>query len=152
MKPSPGYADDRGDRRSQEYIEEGAMQSDAFRAAVEALDLDATVATLAQTIVFRSPVRDEPLRGRDAVRPLFAILLGTFEDLRFLESFVSAEGGELLHFQWRLGDRQVEGVDMLHFDKNGLIDDYAVMIRPLSALVAMRDAVFSQLSTEDRSE
>lgn len=128
------------------------MQCDAFREAVEALDLDATVATFAQTIVLRSPVRDEPLRGLEAVRPLFAILLRTFQDLRFLESFASADGGELLHFQWRLGDRQVEGVDMMHFDKDGLIDDYAVMIRPLSALEAMRDAVFSQLSNEAGSK
>jgi hypothetical protein len=34
---------------------------------------------------------------------------------------------------------------MMHFDEDGLIDDYAVMIRPLSALEAMRDAVFARL-------
>jgi len=124
------------------------MRCDAFRAAVEALDLDATVATFAPTIVLRSPVRDEPLHGVAMVRPLFAILLRTFEDLQFLESFTSVDGGELLHFRWRLGDRQVEGVDMMHFDVNGLIDDYAVMIRPLSALMAMRDSVFAQLPIE----
>jgi ketosteroid isomerase-like protein len=65
------------------------MQCDAFRKAVEALDLEATLATLAPTIVLRSPVRDEPLRGKEAVRPLFAILLQTFKELRFLESFTS---------------------------------------------------------------
>jgi hypothetical protein len=124
------------------------VQSDAFREAVEALDLDATMATFAPAVVLRSPVRDEPLRGRDAVRPLFEILMRTFEDLRFIESFTSPEGGELLHFRWRLGDREVEGVDMMHFDASGLIEDYAVMIRPLSALEAMRDAVFSQLKPE----
>jgi hypothetical protein len=124
------------------------MQCDAFRAAVEALDLEATLATFAPAIVLRSPVRDEPLRGKEEVGPLFAILLQTFKDLRFLESFASAEGGELLHFQWRLGDRKVEGVDMVHFDANGLIDDYCVMIRPLSALEAMRDSVFSRLPVD----
>jgi hypothetical protein len=121
------------------------MRCDAFRQAVEKLDLDATMATFAPTIVLRSPVRDEPLRGKEAVKKLFAILLRTFEDLRFLESFTSGDGGELLYFQWRLGDRQIEGVDLMHFDDDGLIDDYAVMIRPLSALEAMRDAVFAQL-------
>jgi hypothetical protein len=124
------------------------MQCDAFREAVETLDLEATLATFAPTIALRSPVRDEPLRGKEEVGPLFAILLQTFKDLRFLESFTSAEGGELLHFQWRLGDRMVEGVDMMHFDANGLIDEYCVMIRPLSALEAMRDAVFSRLPVD----
>jgi len=121
------------------------VQCDAFRAAVEARDLEATLATFAPGIVLRSPVKDEPLRGKEAVGSLFAILLRTFQELRFLESFTSVDGGELLHFQWRLGGGIVEGVDMMHFDDDGLIDDYAVMIRPLSALHAMRDAVFAQL-------
>jgi hypothetical protein len=44
------------------------MRCDAFRVAVEARDLDATIASLSPTVVLRSPVRDEPLRGRQAVR------------------------------------------------------------------------------------
>jgi hypothetical protein len=39
----------------------------------------------------------------------------------------------------------VEGIDLLHFDDDGLIDEYTVMVRPLSALVGLRDAVWSQL-------
>ncbi len=121
------------------------MRSDAFRAAVQALDLDATIATLSPSVVLRGPVGDEPLEGRAAVGRLFAILLRTFEDLRFVESYQSTEGGEVLHLVWRLEDHEVERVDMLHFDANGLVEDYRVMIRPLSAVVALRDAVFSQL-------
>jgi len=76
----------------------------------------------------------------------------TFEELRFLEAFASVGSGEILHFQWQLGDRKVEGIDIMHFDKSGLIDNYAVMITPLSALEAMRDAVFSRLPTEPVGE
>jgi len=36
------------------------MKCDTFRRAVEAFDLDATVATFSPSIVLRSPVRDEP--------------------------------------------------------------------------------------------
>jgi hypothetical protein len=124
---------------------EGDMKCDTFRRAVEALDLDATVATFSQSIVLRSPVRDEPLEGREAVGGLFAILFRVFEDLRFVGSYSSSDGAELLHFLWSLGDREGEGVDMLRFDKDGLIEDYRVMVRPLSAVVALRDAAFSQL-------
>ncbi len=121
------------------------MQCDAFRNAVEAGDLDAMIATLSPSIVLRGPVRDEPLEGREAVGRLFAILFNVFEDLRFVGSYASTDGAELLHFLWRLGGREVEGVDMLRFDANGLIEDYRVMIRPLSAVLALRDAVFSQI-------
>jgi SnoaL-like domain len=121
------------------------MKSDTFRKAVEALDLDATVATFSPSIVLRSPVRDEPLEGRQAVGRLFAILLQVFEDLRFVGSYTSNDGAEVLHFLGRLGDTEGEGVDMMRFDDDGLIEDYRVMVRPLSAVVALRDAAFSQL-------
>ena len=41
--------------------------------------------------------------------------------------------------------KEGEGVDMMRFDEDGLIEDYRVMVRPLSAVVALRDAAFSQL-------
>jgi SnoaL-like domain len=121
------------------------MKCDTFRRAVEALDLDATVATFSPSIVLRSPVRDEPLEGRQTVGRLFAILFRVFEDLRFVGSYTSSDGAEVLHFLWRLGDTEGEGVDMMRFDRDGLIQDYRVMVRPLSAVVALRDAAFSQL-------
>jgi hypothetical protein len=112
------------------------------------LDLDATIATFSPSIVLRSPVRDEPLEGREAVARLFAILFQVFEGLRFVGSFSSADGVEILHFRWRLGETEGEGVDMMGFDQHGLIEDYRVMVRPLSAVVALRDAAFSQLPKE----
>jgi hypothetical protein len=124
------------------------MRCDAFRQAAEALDVEATMAALSSAVVLRSPVRDEPLRGRDAVTRLFTILFGAFNDLRFIEAYASEDGGELLHFTWRIGEQEAEGVDMMHFDEAGLIDDYRVMVRPLSALIALRDTVFSQLPGE----
>jgi hypothetical protein len=45
------------------------MKCDTFRRAVEALDLDATVATFSPSIVLRSPVLDESLEGRQACSP-----------------------------------------------------------------------------------
>ena len=122
------------------------MQSDAFRNAVEASDLEATLAQMSESIVLHSPVRPEPLEGKEAVGKLFAILLDTFRDLRFVGTYASAEGAEILHFRWRLGEQEVEGIDMMHFDGQGLLEDYTVMIRPLPAVIGLRDAVWSQLS------
>jgi hypothetical protein len=51
----------------------------------------------------------------------------------------------VMHFRWRLGDQEVEGVDMMHFDAEGLLEEYTVMVRPLPAVLGLRDAVFSQL-------
>lgn len=122
------------------------MKSDAFRNAVNALDLAAFLATLSPSVVLRTPVAAEPLIGKDAIGTLFAILFRTFDDLRFVGEFTSSDrDAEVLHFTWRIGEEDAEGIDMLAFDAAGLVERYTVMVRPLSAVVALRDAVWPQL-------
>ena len=122
------------------------MSAEAFRKAVESFDLDAALACLAPDIVFHSPVTFKPFEGRDAVAVLFGILFRTFEDFRYVGEYASADGsGEVLHFKTRLGDREVEGIDMIHTREDGLIDEFTVMVRPLSAALALRDTVGAEL-------
>ncbi|MGH2727544.1 MAG: nuclear transport factor 2 family protein [Actinomycetota bacterium] len=120
------------------------MSADAFRKAVESFDLDAALACLAPDIVFHSPVTFKPFEGRDAVAVLFGILFKTFEDFRYVGEYASDDGA-VLHFRTRIGDRRVEGIDMIHTRDDGLIDEFTVMVRPLSAATALRDAVGAQL-------
>ncbi|HXJ64746.1 MAG TPA: nuclear transport factor 2 family protein [Actinomycetota bacterium] len=116
----------------------------AFRTAVEAGDLEALVATLAPDVVFHSPVTFRPFQGKDSVAALFAILLATFEDFRYVGRF-EGDGGTVLHFRTRVGDREVEGIDMIRTNAEGLIDDFTVMVRPLSAVLALRDSIGARL-------
>lgn len=120
------------------------MSADAFRKAVESFDLEAALECLAPDIVFHSPVTFKPFEGRDAVAVLFGILFKTFEDFRYVGEYSSGEGA-VLHFQTRIGDRQVEGIDMFHVREDGLIDEFTVMVRPLSAAMALRDTVGAEL-------
>lgn len=122
------------------------MGADAFRKAVSSADLDAAVACLAPSVIFHSPVTFKPFEGRDAVRMLFTVLFRTFEDFRYVNEFAAPDGSHVLHFRTRVGDRDVEGIDMLHFDDDGLIDEFTVMVRPLSAMTALRDAVGAGLA------
>jgi hypothetical protein len=122
------------------------MRSDAFRKAVEAMDLESALAQLAPNVVLHSPVTFKPFDGKEAVTALFTILFRTFEDFRYVDAYTSDAGKEILHFRTRVGDRDVEGIDMVGFDADGLIDDFTVMVRPLSAAMALRDAVGAQLA------
>ena len=115
-----------------------------FRKAVEAGDLDGAVATLAPDVVLHSPVTFRPFEGKEAVALLFSILIRTFEDFRYVGEF-EGDGDAVLHFRTRVGDREVEGIDMIHTNAEGLIDDFTVMVRPLSAALALRDSIGSQL-------
>jgi SnoaL-like domain len=115
-----------------------------FRTAVEAGDLDAAIATLAPDVVLHSPVTFHPFRGKESVGALFSILFSTFQDFRYVAEF-EGEEGTVLRFRTRVGDREVEGIDMIHTNADGLIDDFTVMVRPLSAVLALRDSIGAQL-------
>jgi len=121
------------------------MQHDRFRKAVEATDLDAALDCMTPGIVLHSPVTFKPFEGRDAVALLFGILFETFEDFRYVGEYVADDGAAVLHFRARVGDRDVEGIDLMRFDDGGLIDDFTVFVRPYSAVVALRDSVGARL-------
>ena len=117
----------------------------AFRAAVEAGDHAGMVAALAPEAVLHSPVTFKPFEGREAVSRLFAILLETFEDFSYTDEF-EADGRAALVFRARIGDREVEGLDLFRFDDDGLIADLTVMVRPLSGAIALAEAVGPKLA------
>lgn len=120
------------------------MSAESFRKAVESFDLNGALACLAPDIVFHSPVTFKPFEGREAVAVLFGILFRTFEDFRYVGEY-SSDDGTVLRFRTRIGNREVEGIDMIHTRDDGLIDEFTVMVRPLSAAMALRDTVGAEL-------
>ncbi len=117
----------------------------AFRQAVEDGDHADMVAAFAPDGILRSPVSFKPFEGREAVSKLFAILLETFEDFRYTDEFES-DGSAALVFRARVGDREVEGLDLLRFGEDGRISELTVMVRPLSAAIALAEAVGPKLA------
>jgi limonene-1,2-epoxide hydrolase len=116
--------------------------ADRFRAAVEARDLDALAATLAEDVVFRSPVVHKPYQGRDAVRALLEGVMQVFEDFSYERAIGAADGADhALVFTARIGDRNLEGCDFLHENADGLIDEFVVMVRPLTGAHALAEGM-----------
>ncbi|MGH2953288.1 MAG: nuclear transport factor 2 family protein [Solirubrobacterales bacterium] len=120
------------------------MLSDAFRAAVESWDRDALTEALAPGVVFRSPAVFRPYEGRETTLVVLEAVSNVFEDFRYLEG-LEGEEGEVLHFEARVGDRELDGIDLLRFDDAGLVRDLTVMIRPLSGLTALVEAMGREL-------
>jgi SnoaL-like domain len=117
-----------------------------FRVAIEARDYEGAVALLAEDVVFRSPIVFRPYHGRDAVAAILFAVSRVFEDFRY-EREIGTEGAQdhALVFEARVGDREIHGCDFLHTDEHGLIDDFTVMVRPLSAALALAEAMKAQL-------
>ena len=116
------------------------MLSDAFRAAAESKDFSQFEEIFSEDVTFRSPAVFKPYEGRDAVGMILATVSRVFEDFRYT---AHAETGEtaMLAFSARVGDRELDGVDLLRFDGEGKVREMAVYIRPMSGLHALAEAM-----------
>lgn len=123
-----------------------------FRKAVEAHDLEAIEATLAEDVVFTSPVAFKPYPGKPLTAAILRAVTEVFTDFRYVREMASADGRDhALVFEAKVGDREINGCDFVHLNEAGEIDDLMVMVRPLSAaqaLAAAMGARFEQISRE----
>ena len=120
------------------------MQSDAFKAAAEAKDFSAAEEVFADDVVFRSPVVFKPYEGREALLLLLGAVVRVFEDFRYVEQVESGDTATLV-FEARVGDRDLQGVDILRFDAAGRVRELIVMVRPMSGMHALAEAMQRQL-------
>jgi hypothetical protein len=116
--------------------------AERYRAAVEGADLQAVAELLAPDIVFHSPVTFLPFIGRETVTRLLSEVIQVFQDFRFTDE-LQMDGAHALIFRAGVAgaDREIEGIDLLRIDAEGLIADFTVMLRPLSALVPFAQAM-----------
>lgn len=128
--------------------------ADRFRAAVEGHDLTALDDLFTEDVRFYSPVKFTPFDGKPMVLGLFGVLLRTFEDFRYIGDLdgateTSADGTEapatVLLFRATVDGKQIHGIDLLHFDDEGRIKEFTVMVRPQSAVHALGEAVLRGL-------
>ena len=116
------------------------MSRHPFRAAVERADLDAAVALLAENAVFRSPAVFKPYEGHETVATIQRTVFQVLEDFHYTDELEGeGEGIHGLVFEARVGDRSLQGIDLLRHDANGQIAEFTVMIRPASGLIAVAE-------------
>ncbi|MET9113262.1 nuclear transport factor 2 family protein [Streptomyces longwoodensis] len=117
----------------------------AFREAVEARDMDAVEALLAEDVVFTSPVAFKPYEGKALTAAVLRGVLRVFEDFRYERELSGSDGRDhALVFTTRVDGRELTGCDFLHVNEAGLIDRFMVMVRPLSGAQALAAAMGAQ--------
>jgi hypothetical protein len=121
------------------------MAPHPFRLAVEAHDLGAMRELLADDVVFNSPVAHRPFEGRDVVAQVLAFAAATFEDFRYVDEVADGDRVALI-FHARVGDRELDGLDFVHTNADGLIDELTVMVRPMSGLVALGEVMGAKVT------
>jgi SnoaL-like domain len=120
------------------------MKSDRFRAAAESKDFSAIDELFAEDVAFRSPVVFKPYEGREPVAMLLGAVVQVFEDFRYTDQVETGDAAALA-FSARVGDRDLDGIDFLHFDSDGRVDRMAVYVRPMSGVTALAEAMKRKL-------
>jgi ketosteroid isomerase-like protein len=106
-----------------------------WHAMLEAQDVSRLDDLLADDAVFHSPVVHTPQRGK-AITTLYLtaayqVLLGSgFHYVRE----VSNDTDAIFEFEAEIDGIHLNGVDMMHWNGEGKIDDFKVMVRPLKAV------------------
>ncbi|OLP03255.1 hypothetical protein BVU76_05880 [Mycolicibacterium porcinum] len=116
-----------------------------FRKAVEARDEAAMEALLADNVVFTSPVAFKPYPGKPITAAILRGVMRVFKDFRYIREIADAEGHDhALVFEATVDGKKITGCDFLHHDADGNIDDFMVMVRPLSGATALAEAMAAQ--------
>lgn len=125
----------------------GAGRYRPFHDAVLAGDWDAAVDQLADDVTFRSPAVHAPYQGRDATATLLRAVATVFEGFTYVD-VLDAGDRAVLVFTARIGDRELQGIDLLRFDDAGRIAEFTVMVRPASGLQALAAAMEAALAPD----
>ncbi len=126
-----------------------------FRDAVGRRDVDAMIDTMAPDIELHSPTVLRPVTGRERVRAVFHILIDLFEDFEYIRTFdgeLASNDPEIvsthaLMFRCRIGDEQIEGIDVLDVNRSDQIARFTVLIRPMSGLRTLAESIGARMRT-----
>lgn len=117
-----------------------------FQCAVEARDTAAIESSLADDVVFSSPNTFRPHRGKPVTAAFLRAVLRVLDDFRYVRQISDIGGRDhVFVFEARIGDVAVFGCDLVHCDGDGKIDDFVVMVRPLSAANALQVAMGAEM-------
>jgi len=108
----------------------------AFREAVEARDFAAIEALLADDVAFTSPVAFAPYPGKPITLAILRNVIKVLEGFHYVRELDDAPNSALV-FRATVDGKAITGCDFLHVNEAGQIDDFMVMVRPLSAAQAL---------------
>ena len=122
---------------------------------------------LADNVVFHSPVVHSPQEGRALTKLYLMAAFNVFpgqpkqnepadeaKETKGSFGYVREVVGDrdvVLEFKTEIEGITINGVDMIHFDDDGKIDDFKVMIRPLKAIQKIHGQMAAMLENLKKS-
>jgi hypothetical protein len=112
---------------------------------VGAKDIEALASVLAEDVALGAPPYWAPLRGRDLVQHLLGLIVHTIEGFTYHREWQA--GRELaLEFRGRVGELELQGIDLIHLDEDFRIERIEVPMRPINAVEELRNRIAPQMA------
>ena len=113
---------------------------------VQRRDLAALQRLLADDVVFVSPVVHTPQTGRAITQAYLRAAMQVLNNpsFHYLNQLYGADSA-VLEFECVVEGITVNGIDMIHWDAEGRIDRFKVMVRPLKAVNKVHEMMGRQL-------
>jgi len=107
----------------------------AWHELLKSKNQDDLAAILADDVVFHSPIVHSPQSGKEITTFYLTAALYVFanESFHYVREVVS-ETDAVLEFETIIDGITVNGVDMIHWNEEGKISSFKVMVRPLKAI------------------
>lgn len=111
------------------------------------------MATLAQLldddVVFHSPVAWTPTQGKLPVMTILRTVGTVFQDFTYHRELLDGDDWAL-EFSAKVGDLGLKGIDLIHWNEQGKIQTFEVMVRPANALQALGAEMGRRLAQHKR--
>ena len=104
---------------------------------------------LAENATFHSPVVHTPQRGIDLTLAYLTAADTVFGNGSFAYVRTLVDGDNaMLEFTAEIDGIHINGMDLIHWNADGLIDDFKVMVRPLKAINMLWKMMGQQLEKQ----
>ena len=122
------------------------MEPHPYRQAFADQDLAPLVRLLADDVVFHSPViAEQGFVGRESVAALLAIVVDAITEVEYTHE-LGDDRAHILVANGRVLGKPIKSATLLEFDARGKIREIWVMARPLTGVVAIAEAIGSELA------
>ena len=125
-----------------------AKTMERWHQVVKSRDPAALDTLLADDVVFLSPVVHTPQVGRAITRAylLAAMKVLNNDSFHYLGEWVGADSA-VLEFACTIEGVEVNGIDMIHWNADGRITRFKVMVRPLKAIQKVHEMMGRMLQS-----
>jgi hypothetical protein len=126
----------------------GNPLTDAWHDVISRGDMTSLRALLAEDACFHSPVVHRPQYGRDLTAMYLTAAFRVFEGngFRYVREVASGHDA-VLEFVATVDGIEINGVDMIHWNAYGQIDDFKVMVRPWKGIEKLREKMAAMLES-----